>query len=106
VIGPTVDALAELAPDLIVPAHCTGWDASRAIAGRLPDAFMQNRVGTRLELVSPDLLSSTPPLGFALRDSQVLGRLLRQHPAHLHDLRLFDAWCADRGPRLPEMGRV
>ena len=50
VIAPTVDALAELAPKVIVPAHCTGWDAAHAIAARLPDAFIQNSVGTRYEL--------------------------------------------------------
>ena len=50
VIEPTVDALVDLAPQLIVPAHCTGWDASRAIATRLPDAFIQSSVGTRFEL--------------------------------------------------------
>jgi 7,8-dihydropterin-6-yl-methyl-4-(beta-D-ribofuranosyl)aminobenzene 5'-phosphate synthase len=53
VIGPTVDALADLAPDVIVPAHCTGWDATRTIASRLPDAFIQNSVGTRYELDGP-----------------------------------------------------
>jgi 7,8-dihydropterin-6-yl-methyl-4-(beta-D-ribofuranosyl)aminobenzene 5'-phosphate synthase len=51
-IGPTVDALAELAPHVVVPAHCTGWDASHAIAARLPDAFIQNSVGTRYELAA------------------------------------------------------
>jgi 7,8-dihydropterin-6-yl-methyl-4-(beta-D-ribofuranosyl)aminobenzene 5'-phosphate synthase len=51
-IGPTVDALAELAPQVIVPAHCTGWDASHAIATRLPDAFIQNSVGTSYELAA------------------------------------------------------
>jgi 7,8-dihydropterin-6-yl-methyl-4-(beta-D-ribofuranosyl)aminobenzene 5'-phosphate synthase len=50
VIGPTVHALGELAPEVIVPAHCTGWDAAYAIAARLPDAFIQNSVGTRYEL--------------------------------------------------------
>jgi 7,8-dihydropterin-6-yl-methyl-4-(beta-D-ribofuranosyl)aminobenzene 5'-phosphate synthase len=50
IVGPTVDALAELAPDLIVPAHCTGRDAAHAIATALPDAFIQNSVGTRYEL--------------------------------------------------------
>jgi 7,8-dihydropterin-6-yl-methyl-4-(beta-D-ribofuranosyl)aminobenzene 5'-phosphate synthase len=50
VVAPTVDALASLAPDVIVPAHCTGWDAAHAIADRLPDAFIQNSVGTRYEL--------------------------------------------------------
>ncbi len=52
VIGPTVDALAELAPQVIVPAHCTGWNASHALATRLPDAFIQNSVGTRYELAA------------------------------------------------------
>ena len=51
-IGPTVAALAELAPHVVVPAHCTGWDASHAIAARLPDAFIQNSVGTRYELAA------------------------------------------------------
>jgi 7,8-dihydropterin-6-yl-methyl-4-(beta-D-ribofuranosyl)aminobenzene 5'-phosphate synthase len=50
VVQPTVDALAELAPDVVVPAHCTGWDAAHAIATRLPDAFIQNCVGTRYQL--------------------------------------------------------
>jgi 7,8-dihydropterin-6-yl-methyl-4-(beta-D-ribofuranosyl)aminobenzene 5'-phosphate synthase len=51
IVGPTVDALADLSPDVVVPAHCSGWDATHAIATRLPDAFLQNSVGTRFELV-------------------------------------------------------
>ena len=50
VVQPTVDALAELAPDVVVPAHCTGWKAAHALATRLPNAFIQNSVGTRYEL--------------------------------------------------------
>ena len=50
IIGPTVDALGDLAPDVVVPGHCTGWRATHAIAGRLPDAFIQNSVGTRVVL--------------------------------------------------------
>ena len=46
IIGDTVDALEQLAPDVIVPAHCTGWKATHAIARRLPGAFIQNCVGT------------------------------------------------------------
>ena len=53
VIPPTVDALAELGPQVVVPAHCTGRDAANAIAARLPDSFIQNSVGTRFELVAP-----------------------------------------------------
>jgi 7,8-dihydropterin-6-yl-methyl-4-(beta-D-ribofuranosyl)aminobenzene 5'-phosphate synthase len=50
VIPDTVEALARLEPDVIVPAHCTGWRASRAIADRLPDAFIPNSVGTTFAL--------------------------------------------------------
>ena len=49
IIDPTCEALAELAPDHLAPAHCTGWRAVHALAGRLPESFIQNAVGTRLE---------------------------------------------------------
>lgn len=55
IIGPTCDALAGLAPDHIVPSHCTGWRAIHAIAARFPDAFIQNSVGTRFEFTAPPL---------------------------------------------------
>lgn len=50
IIGATCDALAALAPQVLVPAHCTGWKAQHAIAARFPEAFIQNSVGTRYEL--------------------------------------------------------
>jgi 7,8-dihydropterin-6-yl-methyl-4-(beta-D-ribofuranosyl)aminobenzene 5'-phosphate synthase len=50
IIANVLDSLAELAPQVIVPAHCTGWKAVHALAGRFPDAFIQNSVGTRFEL--------------------------------------------------------
>jgi 7,8-dihydropterin-6-yl-methyl-4-(beta-D-ribofuranosyl)aminobenzene 5'-phosphate synthase len=50
VIGETVSALEQLAPQVIVPAHCTGWKATHAIARRLPGAFLQNSVGTTFRL--------------------------------------------------------
>ncbi|MGB8412145.1 MAG: MBL fold metallo-hydrolase [Candidatus Binatus sp.] len=46
-IEPTINALREFAPDIIVPAHCTGWRATHAIAHEFPEAFVQNSVGTR-----------------------------------------------------------
>jgi 7,8-dihydropterin-6-yl-methyl-4-(beta-D-ribofuranosyl)aminobenzene 5'-phosphate synthase len=52
IIGDTVDALAQLSPDVLVPAHCTGWKATQAIAGRLPGAFIQNSVGTTFHLTA------------------------------------------------------
>lgn len=50
IIAPTVAALKELNPALIVPAHCTGWKAVHAMARDLPQAFVQNSVGTRFVL--------------------------------------------------------
>ena len=49
-IEPTVAALKELHPRMIVPAHCTGWKATHHIAREFPDAFVQNSVGTRFLL--------------------------------------------------------
>lgn len=50
IIEPTVDALAELSPSLLVPAHCTGWKAVHRLAGRFPEAFALSTVGTTVEL--------------------------------------------------------
>jgi 7,8-dihydropterin-6-yl-methyl-4-(beta-D-ribofuranosyl)aminobenzene 5'-phosphate synthase len=50
IIEPTVDALAELSPSLLVPAHCTGWRAVHRIATRFPDAFVMSTVGTTIML--------------------------------------------------------
>jgi 7,8-dihydropterin-6-yl-methyl-4-(beta-D-ribofuranosyl)aminobenzene 5'-phosphate synthase len=52
VIADTVGALEQLAPEVIVPAHCTGWKATHAIARRLPGAFIQNSVGTTFQLTA------------------------------------------------------
>jgi 7,8-dihydropterin-6-yl-methyl-4-(beta-D-ribofuranosyl)aminobenzene 5'-phosphate synthase len=50
IIEPTVRAFDELAPALLVPAHCTGWRAVHQLAARFPDAFVQSAVGTTIEL--------------------------------------------------------
>jgi len=50
IITPTVAALKELNLEMVVPAHCTGWKAVHAIARELPQAFVQNSVGTRFVL--------------------------------------------------------
>lgn len=50
IIEPTVDALAELSPELLVPAHCTGWRAVHRIASQFPDAFAISTVGTTIDL--------------------------------------------------------
>jgi 7,8-dihydropterin-6-yl-methyl-4-(beta-D-ribofuranosyl)aminobenzene 5'-phosphate synthase len=50
IIAPTVEALAELSPSLLVPAHCTGFLACHHLAGRFPDAFVMGTVGTTITL--------------------------------------------------------
>ncbi|HEY5842947.1 MAG TPA: MBL fold metallo-hydrolase [Mycobacterium sp.] len=50
-IEPTVAAFTEMAPDLLVPAHCTGWKAQHRLAAALPTAFVPNAVGTSFTLV-------------------------------------------------------
>ena len=45
-----VEIFKELSPTLIVPAHCTGWKATHALARELPEAFVPNSVGTRFLL--------------------------------------------------------
>jgi 7,8-dihydropterin-6-yl-methyl-4-(beta-D-ribofuranosyl)aminobenzene 5'-phosphate synthase len=52
IIEPTVTALTDLAPDVIVPAHCTGWRAQHRLAAALPDAFVPNAVGTSFAMAA------------------------------------------------------
>jgi 7,8-dihydropterin-6-yl-methyl-4-(beta-D-ribofuranosyl)aminobenzene 5'-phosphate synthase len=47
IIWPTVEALSELGPQVVAPAHCTGWRATHALAAAFPDAFIPGSVGTR-----------------------------------------------------------
>jgi 7,8-dihydropterin-6-yl-methyl-4-(beta-D-ribofuranosyl)aminobenzene 5'-phosphate synthase len=53
IIEPTVAAFAELAPEVLVPAHCTGWKAQHRFAAALPDAFVPNAVGTSYTFAAP-----------------------------------------------------
>ncbi len=41
-----VDAMREIGPEMIVPAHCTGFRAEQALAAAFPEAYVQNSVGT------------------------------------------------------------
>jgi 7,8-dihydropterin-6-yl-methyl-4-(beta-D-ribofuranosyl)aminobenzene 5'-phosphate synthase len=52
IIPPTVDALEAIAPDVIMPGHCTGWKAIHTIAQRLPAAYVPTCVGTRLHFAA------------------------------------------------------
>ena len=47
IIEPTVTRLRNLEPKYIIPSHCSGWKSIHKIASTMPDAFIQNSVGTR-----------------------------------------------------------
>ena len=49
-IPAVVDALVALQPEVIAPAHRTGYRAANAVYQALPEAFVQNMVGTRITL--------------------------------------------------------
>jgi 7,8-dihydropterin-6-yl-methyl-4-(beta-D-ribofuranosyl)aminobenzene 5'-phosphate synthase len=49
-IPQTVAALAAFEPDVLVPTHCTGFEAIHALADRMPAAFYQGSVGTTFVL--------------------------------------------------------
>ncbi|HEV7788422.1 MAG TPA: MBL fold metallo-hydrolase [Pseudonocardia sp.] len=53
VIAPTVAALTELGPELVVPGHCTGWRAQHALAAALPDAWVPSSSGSGYRLTGP-----------------------------------------------------
>jgi 7,8-dihydropterin-6-yl-methyl-4-(beta-D-ribofuranosyl)aminobenzene 5'-phosphate synthase len=48
IIPRTIDELAQIAPQVVVPGHCTGWKATHELARRLPNVYIQTSVGTRL----------------------------------------------------------
>ncbi len=50
IVAPTVHALKEFNPAIIVPQHCTGWKATHLIAQEFPGAFVPNSVGTTLAI--------------------------------------------------------
>ena len=52
IIEPTVAALTDLAPDLVVPGHCTGWRAQHGLAAALPDAWVANSSGSSYRLTA------------------------------------------------------
>ncbi len=48
IINPTLDEMARISPDLLVPGHCSGWKAIQEIARRFPTSYVHSSVGTRL----------------------------------------------------------
>lgn len=50
IIPATVAALQAIAPSMIVPGHCTGFEAVQAISLAMPEAFVVNSVGTKFSI--------------------------------------------------------
>jgi metal-dependent hydrolase (beta-lactamase superfamily II) len=50
-IAPTVEALTAMAPDLLVPGHCTGWQAQHTFAAALPGSWV--RVVVKRSKIAP-----------------------------------------------------
>ena len=48
IIPQTIEELEDIAPDVIVPGHCTGWKAAHQISRALPEAYVQTSVGTHM----------------------------------------------------------
>lgn len=52
IIPRTIEEVAAIGPDTLIPCHCTGWKATHVLAARLPDAYLPNNVGTRYHFVA------------------------------------------------------
>jgi 7,8-dihydropterin-6-yl-methyl-4-(beta-D-ribofuranosyl)aminobenzene 5'-phosphate synthase len=51
-IGPTVRALSDLDPALLVPGHCTGWRAQHTLAAALPKSWVAGSSGSSFRLTA------------------------------------------------------
>ncbi|MGB9300664.1 MAG: hypothetical protein WCD51_08740 [Anaerolineae bacterium] len=49
VISRTIGELKALDPQLIMPCHCTGFEATRRFAEEMPGQFLLGAVGTTLK---------------------------------------------------------
>jgi 7,8-dihydropterin-6-yl-methyl-4-(beta-D-ribofuranosyl)aminobenzene 5'-phosphate synthase len=49
-IESTLSELKQLSPELIMPMHCTGWNAIQRLQNVFPDSFVLSSVGTKLNL--------------------------------------------------------
>jgi len=48
IIPQTIQDVATINPDIIVPGHCTGWRAAHLISHEMAEAYVQGSVGTRI----------------------------------------------------------
>ena len=50
IIGKTLEHLKAIDPEISLPMHCTGWQATNRIARQMPSQFVLSSVGTTLAL--------------------------------------------------------
>jgi len=50
IIPRTVEEMKKFSPEIIVPCHCTGWNAIEAFKKAFPESFILNSVGTKINL--------------------------------------------------------
>lgn len=50
VIGKTISELKKISPQIVVPMHCTGWKAVKALYEVFPESFILNSVGSKYNL--------------------------------------------------------
>jgi 7,8-dihydropterin-6-yl-methyl-4-(beta-D-ribofuranosyl)aminobenzene 5'-phosphate synthase len=47
IIEKTINDIKALAPDYIIPTHCTGFEAMTALQREMPEQFILNTAGAR-----------------------------------------------------------
>ncbi len=52
IIDPTVEALTQMTPGLVVAGHCTGWRAQHALAAAMPGAWVAGSSGSSFRLAA------------------------------------------------------
>jgi 7,8-dihydropterin-6-yl-methyl-4-(beta-D-ribofuranosyl)aminobenzene 5'-phosphate synthase len=50
IIEKTIEALKKMAPQVIMPMHCTGWKAIQRFSEEFPSSFALNSVGSKITL--------------------------------------------------------
>ncbi|MFD8389180.1 transposase [Streptomyces sp. NPDC059680] len=105
VIAPTVAALTELAPELIVPGHCTGWRAQHTLATALPDAWVQTSVGTTYTPSAPRRVMPDPGSGDRRTVGSSASWPLDRAECSAHDQPHREPRCRRTTPRHPHHRR-
>jgi len=48
IIEKTIAEFREIKPEVIIPMHCTGWEAIKRFSQEFPSSFILNSVGTKI----------------------------------------------------------